>query len=815
MKDFRHFISFLVVALYIDYSFAYVEALAGNYVSANGQPAQSINSASGTHFEPQVAIACSPSGKQLQSPAYNRFMDERGRWVTDVDSKPICSRDKLDILEYCRKVYPKRDITNIVESTHYFKMDDWCKQPTKKCKMSRWIKPYRCLEGTFQSDALLVPEHCLFDHVHNQSQCLAFDEWNRTAARSCLRRQMVVRSFAMLLPCGIDLFSGVEFVCCPRAVDQPNSDIRVTKVNKPVVDDNPKLKSQSKTKAEDNKAESDESDEDDVDDSIYDDDDDDDSDENTPKPTQGQSRKKQLKYPVPSTTTVQTIKTKKSEKTTNNLDSNESGSSSEEDDDDDDDDSDEVVKGTGEAEDALAKLDSSTSAPATPDPYFSHYDARMEHEEFKAAEKRQEEHHRERLSAVMKEWSELEERYQDMKANNPKGAETFKKKMTARFQKTVAALEEEGAAEKRQLTQMHQQRVLSHINERKHEAMECFTHALNSSPVKALKVQKCLEKLFRALEKDRTHTVNHYRHLLTTSYEQAVRDKQLTADHLVDLDRTVNQSLEMLDRYPEVATKIKEDMIEFLASCRTTESSSLLGMTREDELALLEKYQAEVQAKQQERIRQKKLLKLQKEEQRQRKKEYLDEKKKVVSNLKNKKLDRPFDPETMEDERLPEQIQADNSHQQQEQDSHVEAPVALPQTAAESERLIVGLDKTMPAPAIQHIIRQDVVKAHAQSNAIHHEATFTIKKEPGFEWQQRKHHHASSSFYVMLAFAGVAMLTATVVGIAFIRRPRTPHPHTQGFVQVDQAITPEERHVSNMQVNGYENPTYKYFEARE
>lgn len=29
------------------------------------------------------------------------------------------------------------------------------------------------------------------------------------------------------------------------------------------------------------------------------------------------------------------------------------------------------------------------------------------------------------------------------------------------------------------------------------------------------------------------------------------------------------------------------------------------------------------------------------------------------------------------------------------------------------------------------------------------------------------------------------------------------------------APTPEERHVANMQINGYENPTYKYFEVKE
>merc|ERR1712018_580590 len=39
--------------------------------------------------------------------------------------------------------------------------------------------------------------------------------WNTTASNACNGRGMKVKSFAMLLPCGIDVFSGVEFVCCP------------------------------------------------------------------------------------------------------------------------------------------------------------------------------------------------------------------------------------------------------------------------------------------------------------------------------------------------------------------------------------------------------------------------------------------------------------------------------------------------------------------------------------------------------------------------------------------------------------------------
>jgi amyloid beta A4 protein len=37
----------------------------------------------------------------------------------------------------------------------------------------------------------------------------------------------------------------------------------------------------------------------------------------------------------------------------------------------------------------------------------------------------------------MKDWSDLEEKYQEMREKDPASAEDFKKKMTERFQKTV------------------------------------------------------------------------------------------------------------------------------------------------------------------------------------------------------------------------------------------------------------------------------------------------------------------------------------------------------------------------------------------
>ena len=68
----------------------------------------------------------------------------------------------------------------------------------------------------FQSDALLVPEHCIFDHIHDSKVCTSFGEWNRSAVQSCVNRAMDLQSFGVLQPCGVGRFNGVEYVCCPK-----------------------------------------------------------------------------------------------------------------------------------------------------------------------------------------------------------------------------------------------------------------------------------------------------------------------------------------------------------------------------------------------------------------------------------------------------------------------------------------------------------------------------------------------------------------------------------------------------------------------
>lgn len=56
-----------------------------------------------SHFEPQVALLCD-AGVHGQEVYHPQYMTEQGRWQTDLTSKASCLKDKMDILDYCKKV---------------------------------------------------------------------------------------------------------------------------------------------------------------------------------------------------------------------------------------------------------------------------------------------------------------------------------------------------------------------------------------------------------------------------------------------------------------------------------------------------------------------------------------------------------------------------------------------------------------------------------------------------------------------------------------------------------------------------------------
>ncbi len=315
----------------------------------------------------------------------------------------------------------------------------------------------------------------------------------------------------------------------------------------------------------------------------------------------------------------------------------------------------------------------------------------------------------------MKEWSELEEHYQEMRLKDPKSADEFKKKMTNRFQKTVEALEEEGSAEKRQIISMHQQRVMSIINMRKKSAMDCYTQSLEHTPPKTKKIEKCLEKLLRALEKDRMHTLHHFKHLLNSFTKQALKDKEAMLDHLTDLIKMANKSIQMLDGVPSVADKIKLRMVAYWHNLRGLPIETQI--TRELELAIMDRYEEEVAQRQLERERQKEADELKRQELKE-----LEEERRAEAN--QKKAEQDAEQESTEEEK-----QSDESSDA----TNGAAAAAVVSQTASTPTVTTSTPSSTPSIVDDFLSQED-----PESNEIHH---VVAPSQPMYMQNHEIHHN--------------------------------------------------------------------------
>ncbi|CAH2041276.1 unnamed protein product, partial [Iphiclides podalirius] len=769
--------------------------------------------------EPQVAVLC-----EAGATYHPQYMSAAGRWTPDLTTKPHnCLKDKMEILDYCKKVYPSHDITNIVEASHYVKVSNWCKLGSgnaAKCKVTRWVKPFRCLEGPFQSDALLVPESCLFDHIHNQSRCWQFARWNATAGRACAQRGLRLRTFAMLLPCGISLFSGVEFVCCPKHFKENVKMHKPMDVGVPVSPGGEEMLAASAAMDERDDELLDDEDGlgDDDDDSLNlsDDDDDDDADDDMDEEEDADLSRDDAEdddytdgddsawprpdtSPPPSTTSTTTTTT----------------------------------------------TSTTAASTATSDPYFSHFDPRTEHQSYKDAQQRLEETHREKITKVMKEWSELEERYQQMMSSDPAAAQTFRQRMTAKFQANIQSLEEEGVAERRRLAALHQQRVLAHLAQRRRTALACYTRSLRDTPPNAHRVQKCLQRLVRALAAERSGALAAWRRAAAAGREAAAAERASAADRLQDADRALQRALSSLRRRPHLYASIGTAIEDYVQSMQSKDDMavSLMSMTPEAEELLLDRIEAEVQREQAARDQ----LSVKRDQRTRQRQDIQNERAKTLSAVKESD---EIDDEANEVNETEEATTAASTRSPAPAAPASPASSASPATPRESTTRMAYTQETTTTEFLTSTVT-DLPEIETETGEIDETSSrrttsetegeglraaleqaeerappppaHVLKHEmqhaqPGYTVRGPASGGGSGALYPALCVGGAALAAAAAVALAVARR-RDRAPAAQGFVQVEQtgavAPTPEERHVANMQINGYENPTYKYFEVKE
>ncbi|XP_041114853.1 amyloid beta (A4) precursor protein a isoform X2 [Polyodon spathula] len=656
--------------------------------------------------EPQVAMFCGKLNMHINV--------QTGKWESDPSGTKSCIGTKEGILQYCQEVYPELQITNVVEANQPVTIQSWCKKGRKQCRSHPHIVvPYRCLVGEFVSDALLVPEKCKFLHQERMDMCESHLHWHTVAKESCGDRSMNLHDYGMLLPCGIDRFRGVEFVCCPSDANQldsteleeDDSDVWWGGADADYTDGSEPREVELEDPEE-------------ADPALGEDDEEDD-DEGEEEP-EGDPNERTTSIAMTTTTTTT----------------------------------------TESVEEVVRVPTTAASTPNAVDKYLETPGDENEHAHFQKAKESLEAKHRERMSQVMREWEEAERQAKNM-------PRVDKKAVIQHFQEKVESLEQEAASERQQLVETHMARVEAMLNDRRRIALENYLTALQADPPKPRHVFNLLKKYVRAEQKDRQHTLKHFEHVHMVDPKKAAQIRPQVLTHLRVIEERMNQSLGLLYKVPGIAEEIQDQVDE-----------------------LVKKEQDEVEEQ---------LSALQSEPR--------------VSYGNDALMPSLTESRTAPIDMLPSEeggIGMDGL-------GYIH-PVGFMPVNTENEVEPVdarpapdrGLT-TRPGSGLTGVKMDEIpevrMEAEVRLNSgyeVHHQKLVFFAEDVG----------SNKGAIIGLMVGGVVIATVIVITLVMLRKKQYTSIH-HGVVEVDAAVTPEERHLSKMQQNGYENPTYKFFEQMQ
>uniref|UniRef100_A0A8C9RW81 Amyloid-beta A4 protein n=1 Tax=Scleropages formosus TaxID=113540 RepID=A0A8C9RW81_SCLFO len=464
----------------------------------------------GLQLEPQVAMFCGKPNMHMNV--------QSGSWESDPSGTKSCIRTKEGILQYCQEVYPELQVTNVVEANQPISIQNWCKKGRKQCRSHvHIVVPYRCLVGEFVSDALLVPDRCKFMHQERTDQCESHLHWHTVAKESCGDHSMNLHDYGMLLPCGIDRFQGVEFVCCPSEAepswdgerpDESQSDVWWGTAEADY-GDNAEYKEEEREDLD-----KDGDGEEDADGDLDGDGDEDEDDV-------GIADIGDRGGGISMTTTTTTTTT------------------------------------TESVEEVVRVPTTVPSPPDAVDRYLKTPGNENEHAHFQTAKESLEAKQREKMSQVMREWEEAERR-----AKNLPRAD--KKAVIEHFQEKVELLEREAASERQQLVETHMARVEALLSDRRRLALQSYLASLQVPTPRPRQVFVLLRKYLHAEQKDRQHTQKHFEHLRMVDPKKASQIRPQVLTHLRVIEERMNQSLALLYKVSGVADEIRDQVGEFL-----------------------------------------------------------------------------------------------------------------------------------------------------------------------------------------------------------------------------------------------------------
>uniref|UniRef100_A0AAR2LX39 Amyloid-beta A4 protein n=1 Tax=Pygocentrus nattereri TaxID=42514 RepID=A0AAR2LX39_PYGNA len=264
-------------------------------------------------------------------------------------------------------------------------------------------------------------------------------------------------------------------------------------------------------------------------------------------------------------------------------------------------------------------------------------------------------------------------------------------------------------------------------------------------------VLSLFKKYVRAEQKDRQHTLKHFEHVRMVDPKKAAQIRPQMLTHLRVIEERLNESLSYLYKVPRVANEIQDQVVVLMQRVQAEATQQLSSLQTDMRVS----YGNDA----------------------------------LMPDLPDSTP--PLDALPPEQDGLgfihPERFNQANT------DNHVEPVDARP-----------APDRGLPTRPEMPEVRMDTEERHSAGYEVHHQKLVFFADDVG----------SNKGAIIGLMVGGVVIATVIVITLIMLRKKQYTSIH-HGVIEVDAAVTPEERHLTKMQQNGYENPTYKFFEQMQ
>uniref|UniRef100_A0A672JXF5 Amyloid beta like protein 1 n=1 Tax=Sinocyclocheilus grahami TaxID=75366 RepID=A0A672JXF5_SINGR len=461
------------------------------------------------------------------------------------------------------QMYPGLQISHVEEASSPATIPSWCKKGWGHCQTRSFIVvPYRCLEGEYVSEALLVPDRCRFLHQEQMDSCESYVYWHNIAKEACTADSLELHSYGMLLPCG-DRFRGVEYVCCPgRAGSSGRGETETTDAvqgettpfvsvagEKAVTG----VKTMPPTPSPSPETDIEEDDMEEEEEEVVEEEAEEEEEEEEEEGNDEEAAEVEEAEEEEAATTV-----KDQEEYEYPIDSHFQGQDYM-----DNFYYDKTLQTAKASTQPQTRMDSLPTPRPTDgvDVYFEMPGDDSEHANFLRAKLDLEERRMKRINEIMKEWAEAD----NQSKNLPK---SDRQALNEHFQSVLQTLEEQVAGERQRLVETHLARVVATLNNNRRLALESYLSAVQSDPPQPDRVLQALKRYMAAEQKDRRHTLRHYQHIESADPQKAEQMKFQVYTHLHVIEERMNQSLALLYKVPGLAEKLHDEIQELVRTER-------------------------------------------------------------------------------------------------------------------------------------------------------------------------------------------------------------------------------------------------------